>query len=462
MSPGSSLSGLPEFGVNTAPDMAPTRSTESAPTGNKPSFKKSLDQAAQHQRQQTNANAPGGSRHDQPASKADAKSEPSAATAGSPSSPSSESVDEADAIENPVPAALPDGEMSDSRRVPVIDGEATSPTLPGLVKDIAMDVESDVGPGTLNATGAADSINIDSNTEAMIDVDLKVNIVEATPVALASAIPEPEVLLGAQQVQAAASKVAERLAADRLPVFAAAEPGLGVPRSLHELRFSEFLQSQAGGVPLGNMSMETLSPALATNIESMLLVDESALKLEAGAGWAIDEPSLSLASMSKAGSPLQTPGLAASEAPRISVPVNVVFGDERWQQLAAERTVTLLQQGIKSAELMLDPPELGPLQVRIQMQNDQAVIHFTSANAAVRDALDQSFPRLREMLQEQGVELMQADVSDQSSQHSDGEEDSEDRGPFYGRGTETLPESVLDPATQRHSLVLNAGIDDFA
>ena len=44
-------------------------------------------------------------------------------------------------------------------------------------------------------------------------------------------------------------------------------------------------------------------------------------------------------------------------------------------------------QNLKSAEIQLDPAELGRLDVRIHMTADQTQVTFASPNAGVRDAL---------------------------------------------------------------------------
>lgn len=452
MSPSSSLSGLLEFGTHTPSDMASTRSPEPAPVDKNASFKKSLDQAVQHQRQQTSTKTPDRNGAGT-APGSDAKSDSSVAEAGEPTSASAETPNgEIESVDS-APNVLPGVVTPDSGRTHVVGGAAITLSMP-LDPDtgIAVDMETDVELPTLDAPIPV--IEVGTTPGELIDADINGGIVDEIPVVPAPVLPDAEFLVSERQTSAAALMT--------VPASAAEESGLRLPRSLHELRFSEFLQKQPGGVVPGNASMAPIAPASPAGLESLIMFDEGALTLEADVDWVIDESNLSLSSMSKAASAPQMSNLTAGEAQRISVPVTVVFGHERWQQLAAERTVTLLQQGIKSAELMLDPPELGPLQVRIQMQNDQAVIHFTSANAAVRDALDQTFPRLREMLQEQGVELLQADVSDQSSNNNAEGERDDDRGPMLSQETEVPPESVLDPATQRHSLVLNSGIDDFA
>lgn len=91
----------------------------------------------------------------------------------------------------------------------------------------------------------------------------------------------------------------------------------------------------------------------------------------------------------------------------------------QWGDAVAERMVWFSVKSVASAELKLDPPELGPLQVRITTQGDQTNITFTSQHLAVRDALDQSLPRLREIFSENGLNLSNVDVSEQGGERQD-------------------------------------------
>lgn len=109
-----------------------------------------------------------------------------------------------------------------------------------------------------------------------------------------------------------------------------------------------------------------------------------------------------------------------STAGGLALSVGERFGGEKWTPAASQRILWMAGQNVSSAELRLDPPELGSLSVRLNIQGDQASLSFTSPHANVRDALEQQMPRLREMLAENGIELDQADVSDQSlSKESD-------------------------------------------
>ena len=93
--------------------------------------------------------------------------------------------------------------------------------------------------------------------------------------------------------------------------------------------------------------------------------------------------------------------------------VETPFRQPGWDQALSERVLWAANQKMQSAEIKLNPPQLGPIEVRIQMHQDQAQVSFTSQHAAVREALEAALPRLREMFSASGFEL---DVN--VSQHS--------------------------------------------
>lgn len=86
-----------------------------------------------------------------------------------------------------------------------------------------------------------------------------------------------------------------------------------------------------------------------------------------------------------------------------------------------ERIMMMRSKGIQTAEIRLDPPDLGSLEVRVRVSGDSTTIQFHSPNPSVREALEAQVNRLREMMEGAGVNLGQVDVSDQSlSENSDG------------------------------------------
>lgn len=94
--------------------------------------------------------------------------------------------------------------------------------------------------------------------------------------------------------------------------------------------------------------------------------------------------------------------------------VSVPVGSSGWSDAVVDKVMWFSANHLSSAEIKLNPPDLGPLQVRISTQHDQASVVFSSPHAAVRDALDQALPKLREMFGGQGLQLSDASVGGQA------------------------------------------------
>ena len=96
-----------------------------------------------------------------------------------------------------------------------------------------------------------------------------------------------------------------------------------------------------------------------------------------------------------------------------AAPLTVGQAGPEWAGELEARVQWLAGRNLRSAEIQLDPPELGPLQVQVQAHRDGASVHFTTHSAAVRDLVEQSLPRLREMLESSGMNLVDVNVAQQ-------------------------------------------------
>ena len=94
--------------------------------------------------------------------------------------------------------------------------------------------------------------------------------------------------------------------------------------------------------------------------------------------------------------------------------INTPVTHDAWGEEFNQKITWLATQHEQSAELHLNPPHLGPLDVVLKISGDQATAMFTSQHAAVRDAVEQALPKLREMLADNGIMLGNAMVNDQS------------------------------------------------
>ncbi|MEX2333978.1 MAG: flagellar hook-length control protein FliK, partial [Pseudohongiella sp.] len=110
----------------------------------------------------------------------------------------------------------------------------------------------------------------------------------------------------------------------------------------------------------------------------------------------------------------------ADGLPRFTM--DTAFGQQGWSDSLGRQLLVMSSQGITSAQIRLDPPELGSLTVKIQMSADQQTnVSFVSQHATVREALEQQLSRLQDLFRDQGLNLQDVSVSDQSPQQREDE-----------------------------------------
>lgn len=80
-------------------------------------------------------------------------------------------------------------------------------------------------------------------------------------------------------------------------------------------------------------------------------------------------------------------------------------GSAAWDQALGQKIVWMTAGGQQTASLTLNPPDLGPLQVVLNISNDQANATFSAAQPEVRQALEAALPKLREMMGDAGIQL---------------------------------------------------------
>lgn len=140
------------------------------------------------------------------------------------------------------------------------------------------------------------------------------------------------------------------------------------------------------------------------------------------------------------------------------------FRQPGWDQALSERVLWAASQKLQSAEIKLNPPSLGPIEVRVQMHQDQAQVSFTAQHAVVREALEASMPRLRDMLNASGFNLVDVNVS----QHSFAEQQRHAQGfasaPHNRRGDEDGTVASVSPHLELNRVgeMSRSGIDLFA
>ncbi|MGV2989535.1 flagellar hook-length control protein FliK [Vibrio sp. E150_011] len=128
------------------------------------------------------------------------------------------------------------------------------------------------------------------------------------------------------------------------------------------------------------------------------------------------EPLNGLTQASAAGAALGTQALRADQAQgTTNVQSPLVLTKENASDQVSERIQMMMAKNLKQIDIRLDPPELGRMQIRMTLNSDSATVHFTVQNQQTREMVDQSMPRLREMLSQQGIQLADTSVQQQNS-----------------------------------------------
>lgn len=94
-----------------------------------------------------------------------------------------------------------------------------------------------------------------------------------------------------------------------------------------------------------------------------------------------------------------------TSAPVLTTLLPHAVQDPAWADAFGQRVALLAQQGTQSATLQLNPPELGPIQVRIAMGEHGARVEFNTSQQTTSDLIETAMPRLAAAMEHQGLRL---------------------------------------------------------
>ncbi|MDX1727391.1 MAG: flagellar hook-length control protein FliK [Pseudoalteromonas tetraodonis] len=142
--------------------------------------------------------------------------------------------------------------------------------------------------------------------------------------------------------------------------------------------------------------------------------------------------------------------------------LNIIKSDAA--KILQERVSSMLSINNKEAEIRLDPPEMGSMQIRIRSDAEQAQINFVVQNQQAKEALEQSLPRLREMLMQQGLELGESSISygDSSGEQAQQQEGDAKGQMANNRSTDETNSEQPDKQIQRSGQQTSSSIDYYA
>ena len=112
----------------------------------------------------------------------------------------------------------------------------------------------------------------------------------------------------------------------------------------------------------------------------------------------------------------QAPAAAARPPSIPLIHIEPRVGSDRWNQDFVSQVNLLVSHREPQAEIRVNPPQLGPVEVRIGLDGNQVSVSFTAAHPETRAAIENALPQLREMFSDNGLALGNASVNAESSQ----------------------------------------------
>lgn len=131
--------------------------------------------------------------------------------------------------------------------------------------------------------------------------------------------------------------------------------------------------------------------------------------------------------------------------------------------LGAQLTL-LVRDGVTAARLHLNPAEMGPISVQIQLDGSQARVEMAAEMAATRQILEQSMPALAGALRDSGLTLTGGGVFEQAARQGQPGDDPSPQGgqPRPGGSTAAAPASGTAEMATRPVATPRGVVDVYA
>src|SRR5690606_20155728 len=224
-------------------------------------------------------------------------------------------------------------------------------------------------------------------------------------------------------------------------------PGLAQPAAAAELAAT--VVGNAAGSASSAASGDAL-PSTAQPFTALDALETSAL--ETGRDTSATQAAAQPAVQARAPAPALPPALAAP----LSMPADP---DGGFDDGLGARIGWMAGQQLGRAEIRLNPEQLGVIDLRLELDGNRVSVELASASQDVRQALEASLVRLREMLAQQGLDLARADVG--SGRREDGGGQGAPANGLPVGGSAESAEHATEPAAlvtlRRHGL-----LDEYA
>ena len=216
-------------------------------------------------------------------------------------------------------------------------------------------------------------------------------------------------------------------------------PDAGGPNAPSAPTVATVASHQAAAAATSAQAVSTLVNASAADKHSRSATGDSSLSGASGDGAA------GLAQVSSSAI------TATDAAPTLALKVTAGVDTPEFAQGLANRVSWMVDNNLNGAKLQVNPPQLGPIEVRIAVLGGHAQVWMTSHSAVTRDALESSTPKLREMLGAQGFGQVSVDISQRSFQERSSQAQTYDWTPSADRAAYSASVSTTASSIPRTS-----------
>ena len=249
----------------------------------------------------------------------------------------------------------------------------------------------------------------DSGDDALSQIDAAIPVIPEIPIApIFPSIPDilppdvPETLPSGTPSASALLTAAMDVSLPETPLAAQAQAQSASTSTFGETFQQEF-ENRAIALPI-NVDQETSGNATRTiSPQAEAATFDTSAKI-APAPVEFAAPSLAAV----------IPSGTANTVNNAQLTISTPVGGPDWPDDFGQKIIWLAKNDRQSAQITLNPPQTGPIEVSLNLDKNTASAVFVSANPDIRESIESAIPRLREMFASAGIELGQAHVSAES------------------------------------------------
>lgn len=126
-----------------------------------------------------------------------------------------------------------------------------------------------------------------------------------------------------------------------------------------------------------------------------------------------------------------------------------------------EKVMVAINQKLRQLDIRLDPPELGSMQVKLNLQNEQAAVNFVVQSQQAKEALEQHMGKLKDMLAQSGVDVGDTNIEQRNNQNSE-QASTQGGSRQLAEGSDDEMEQAIEQVNPNLYKASSTGIDYYA